>query len=84
MPPEIEKQAWKRSIEREGLQTLHHFKGTDEKGEIYSEMKRLIVKGTIPQNYLLDREGRIIAINIYGESLIKKLEELMNNKNANK
>lgn len=77
-------QAWKRSIEREGLQTLHHFKGTDEKGEIYSEMKRLMVKGTIPQNYLLDREGRIIAINIYGESLIKKLEELMNNKNSNK
>ena len=68
--------AWKRSIEREDLQTLHHFKGTDEKGIIYDELKRLIIKGTIPQNYLLDREGRIIAINIYGEELIKKLEEL--------
>ena len=68
--------AWKRSIEREDLQTLHHFKGTDEKGIIYDELKRLIIKGTIPQNYLLDREGKIIAINIYGEELIKKLEEL--------
>ena len=68
--------AWKRSIEREDLQTLLHFKGTDEKGIIYDELKRLIIKGTIPQNYLLDREGRIIAINIYGEELIKKLEEL--------
>lgn len=68
--------AWKRSIEREDLQTLHHFKGTDEKGVIYDELKRLIIKGTIPQNYLLDRDGKIIAINIYGEELIKKLEEL--------
>ena len=68
--------AWKRCIERERLQTLHHFKGTNENGEVYDELKRLIIKGTIPQNYLLDREGKIIAINIYGEELIKKLEEL--------
>ena len=68
--------AWKRSIDREGLQMLHHFKGTDAKGEIYDELKRLIIKGTIPQNYLLDCEGKIIAINIYGEELIKKLEDL--------
>lgn len=68
-------QAWKRSIEREGLQSLFHYKGTDEKGEVYNELKRLLSKGTIPQNYLLDREGRIIAINIYGEDLIRKLEE---------
>lgn len=68
--------AWKRSIEREELQSLLHYKGTDTKGEIYDELKRLIIKGTIPQNYLLDREGKIIAINIYGEELIKKLEEL--------
>ena len=63
-------------MDGEGLQTLHHFKGTDEKGEIFTELKRLIAKGTIPQNYLLDREGKIIAINIYGEELIKKLEEV--------
>lgn len=69
--------SWKRCIENEGLQRLHHFKGTDEKGDIYDELKRLISKGTIPQNYLLDGEGRIIAINIYGEDLIRKLEELI-------
>ena len=68
--------AWKRSIEREGLQVLHHYKGTDAKGEIYNELKRLIIKGTIPQNYLLNRDGKIIAININGEELNKKLEEL--------
>lgn len=75
-------QAWKRCIEREGLQSLRHFKGTNETGEIYNEMKRLISKGTIPQNYLLDCEGRIIAINIYGEFLINKLKELTGHNNA--
>lgn len=67
--------AWKHSIEKEGLQALRHFKGTDEKGVIYTEMKRLMAKGTIPQNYLLDRDGKIIANNIYGEKLIKMLKE---------
>ena len=65
---------------REELQALLHFKATDEKGEILEKFKRLIIKGTIPQNYLLDREGKIIAINIYGEELIKKLEELTKKK----
>lgn len=31
----------------------------------------------IPQNYLLDKEGKIIASNIRGEELEKKLEELI-------
>ena len=72
--------SWKRSIEREELQILPHFKATDDSGEILEPFKRLIIKGTIPQNYLLDREGKIIAINIYGEELIKKLEELTKKK----
>ena len=32
---------------------------------------------SIPQNYLLDRECKVIAINIYDEELVKKLEELI-------
>lgn len=59
---------------------LQHFKATDEKGEILESFKRLLIEGTIPQNYLLDREGKVIAINIYGEELIKKLEELTKKK----
>ena len=39
-------------------------------------MKKLVADGSIPRNYLLDREGRIIAIDIYDDDLIKKLEEL--------
>ena len=68
--------AWRRSISKEHLQSLLHFKATDDKGELRGDAKQLIPQGTIPQNYLLDRDGKIIAINIYGEDLIKKLEEL--------
>lgn len=32
----------------------------------------------IPSNFLLDREGRIIATNLRGESLLKKLNEIFN------
>jgi peroxiredoxin len=32
---------------------------------------------SIPQNYLLDKEGRIIASNIRGDELLKKLEEVI-------
>jgi Peroxiredoxin len=32
---------------------------------------------SIPENYLLDKEGRIIATGIRGEELIKKLEEVI-------
>jgi len=68
--------SWKRSIRTNKLIELHHYKATSPDGEVYDDLMPLIAKGSIPQNYLLDREGRIIAINIYGEELIKKLEEL--------
>ena len=34
---------------------------------------------SIPANYLLDREGNIIAVNLRGEALQKKLSEIFNN-----
>lgn len=67
---------WKQSIKNYHLQDLHHYKATDENGNLREDMKPLAAAGNIPRNYLLDREGRIIAIDIYGEELIKKLEEL--------
>ena len=68
--------AWKRRIEYLGMHNFHHFVGVDfSTGKLYPDIEALGFK-TIPQNYLLDREGKIIAINIYGEELIKKLEEL--------
>ena len=69
--------AWKNRIESLGMHNFHHFVGIDfSTGNLYPDIEALGFK-TIPQNYLLDRDGKIIAINIYGEELIKKLEELI-------
>lgn len=68
--------AWKSRIESVGMQDFSHFVGVDfSTGKMYQDIEALGFK-FIPQNYLLDRNGKIIAINIYGEELIKKLEEL--------
>lgn len=68
--------AWKRRIEAAGLQSLKHYKATDANGHILPDMRRLAAHGIVPQNYLLDRDGRVIAIDIYDDELIEKLKEL--------
>lgn len=68
---------WKRAInEKKFGDGIHHYQGIDKRGNQYKDIAALGFE-TIPQNYLLDREGRIIAININGEELIKKLEGLI-------
>ena len=69
--------AWKSRIESVGMQDFSHFVGVDfSTGKIYPDIEALGFK-SIPQNYLLDRNGKVIAINIYDEELVKKLEELI-------
>ena len=69
--------AWKNRIESVGMQDFSHFVGVDfSTGKMYQDIEALGFK-SIPQNYLLDRNGKIIAINIHGEDLIKKLDELI-------
>lgn len=69
--------AWKNRIESVGMQDFSHFVGVDfSTGKMYPDIEALGFK-SIPQNYLLDRNGKIIAINIHGEELVKKLEELI-------
>ena len=34
------------------------------------------IVNTVPANYLLDREGKIIAKDLRGEALLKKLTEI--------
>lgn len=69
---------WKRAINEKKFDNgIHHYQGIDKRGNQYKDIAALGFE-TIPQNYLLDREGKIIAINIKGNELIKKLEELTN------
>ena len=41
-----------------------------------SKAAKLYKIESIPSNFLLDREGRIIAVNLRGEALLSKLSEL--------
>lgn len=60
--------SWHEAIRSFGLQELRHFKGTDGEGRILPEIDRLIPDRAIPRNYLLNREGKIIATDIYDEA----------------
>ncbi|GAB6007858.1 peroxiredoxin family protein [Dysgonomonas reticulitermitis] len=65
--------AWLKAIHDDGLVWTHvsDLKYWDSKvAQTYSIR-------SIPQNFLLDPQGKIIAINMRGTALIKKLEELL-------
>ena len=65
-------ESWKKAIEKDGLSWTHvsDLKGSDNKaGLIYG------VNG-IPDNFLIDQNGKIVARNLRGEKLDEKLAEL--------
>jgi AhpC/TSA family. len=45
-----------------------------------NEVAKLYGVRAIPQNFLLDPEGKIIGKNLRGEDLVKKLEEVIEKK----
>lgn len=67
-----EKQEWLKAIAKDGLTWTHvsDLQGWHSSaGKIYGVM-------SIPSNFLLDKEGKIIGSNLRGEDLNKKLAEL--------
>ncbi len=68
-----EKEAWLKAIEKDQL-TWNHV--SDLKGWKNEVAVQYVVEG-IPQNFLLDPTGKIIATNLRGEDLAKKLEEAL-------
>ena len=67
-------EAWKNAIEKHGLTWLHV---SSLKGWECPVAKRYNVTG-IPKMYLLDKEGRIIAMDLRGEALKEKVSSLFN------
>ena len=67
-------EAWKNAIEKHGLTWLHV---SSLKGWACPVAKRYNVTG-IPRMYLLDKEGRIIAMDLRGEALKEKVASLFN------
>jgi thiol-disulfide isomerase/thioredoxin len=67
-----DKDAWVKAIIKDGLTWTHV---SDLKGWKNEVAKKYIVNA-VPANYLLDPEGKIIAKDLRGEDLLKKLTEL--------
>lgn len=67
--------AWLKGIEDDGLGSWIH---VSDLGYWNSSVVPLYRLESIPANFLLDREGRIIASNLRGDALQRKLEELFN------
>ncbi|MGF6850433.1 peroxiredoxin [Chitinophaga sp. W3I9] len=64
---------WTAAIEKDGL-VWHHV--SDLKWW-KSDIAKLYMIHSIPQNFLLDPQGRIIATNLRGEALEKELEKIL-------
>jgi peroxiredoxin len=69
------REAWMKGIEEDNLERWIHVSDL----KYWSSMVVPLFKiESIPANFLLDREGRIIATNLRGELLQKKLAEIFN------
>jgi TPR repeat protein/peroxiredoxin len=65
-----DKDRWRNAIAKDNL-TWHHV--SDLQGW-NSPVAKLYNVLAIPQNFLIDKDGRLIAIDLHGETLLKKLE----------
>lgn len=69
------KDQWRAAINKDGLIWPNHV--SDLKGWSSDPAKLYNVKG-IPATFLIDQQGRLIAMNLRGEDLQAKLAELLN------
>ena len=71
---DLRKEEWTEAIRKDRLGRWNHVSDLKYRD---SEVVKSFGLTEIPANYLLDREGRVVAINLRGDELRKKLEELL-------
>lgn len=69
-------QSWKRGIERDDTGEFVHLIGSGKNG-LPNEMIQALGIYSIPSNFLLDKDHRIVARNLRGEQLIQALDSLL-------
>jgi len=69
------KEAWVKGIRDDGLEKWIHVSDVSYWNSVVVPLYKI---ESIPANYLLDKEGRIIAVNLRGDALQRKLSELFN------
>ena len=67
---------WKQAIDSDGSWAALTHVVLRKDNSNYDRLFRLFGIETIPHNFLLDADGRIVAVDLRGEALRMKLEEL--------
>jgi len=68
-----EKDAWLAAIRKDGLE----WPQVSDLKYWYNDVAKLYDVRSVPQNYLIGPDGKIIAKNLRGEELLRKLEEII-------
>jgi peroxiredoxin len=71
---DTKRQGWENAVHEDKMTWITV---SDLKGSANSKIASIYNVIGIPHNYLLDKDGKIIAIDIIGEQLEKKLKELL-------
>jgi peroxiredoxin len=71
---DLRKEEWVEAIGKDRLGRWEHVSDLRYRD---SEVVRQFGLSEIPASFLLDREGRVIAVNLRGEDLRKKLDEVL-------
>ncbi len=72
---DFKKKAWLDAIEKDGLVWTN----VSDLGYFKNEAAVKYAIRAVPQNYLIDPDGRIVAMGLHGEELEKALAKLINN-----
>jgi len=71
---DIRNEDWTEAIRKDRLGRWYHVSDLKYRD---SEVVRSFGLSEIPSSFLLDREGRVVAVNLRGDALRKKVEELL-------
>ena len=69
-----DRNAWVAAIIKDKLTWTQVAALTSEEGDT---MRKLYGIQSIPMNFLIDPQGKIVAVHLRGEALLKKLEEIL-------
>lgn len=68
---------WKKAIEKDKMTWYHVINKSTKGGDAFAIQKVYNIIA-IPKTYLLDKEGRIIEMDLRGEELVNRIRQLMN------
>lgn len=67
---------WKEAITKDGTEDFVHVTGANNLREVVPEVRLLGIE-RIPRNFLLDKQKRIVAVDLTGDELMQRMDSLV-------